>query len=359
MNKKNIESCHSGTIHNIDVIERCFCLIRDDNLLPNGVIYQSRYDRMIDVVDSMKSDYTTGVLGILSNYYREHNEEVANAYFVFTNEYQKKINQCIEYIRVINEYKYNTELSGELKKINCIPMIDTINTKYDNCVCGNIMNTMPLTSELVCPICGLSIQLNGIVFGHSQFYNQDSGSVKPGNCVASKHSKYWIHCIQATERIDIPGDAIDKISGCIIRDNINRNRLMCFHIRRYLKELELTEFNDHIPYIRSKIIGYTPPQLTLYELRVLNSILDKCISIYERIGTSHKSNKKYPYIIYKILDHILDKGDRKNKIMECIYLQGSKTLISSDITWEEVCKCLDDIKFIPTDRSIVFDIITN
>ena len=36
----------------------------------------------------------------------------------------------------------------------------------------------------------------------------------------------------------------------------------------------------------------------------------------------------YPYYIYKILDIIIDKGNRKRRILECIHLQNRPTLVA-------------------------------
>lgn len=367
MNKRHtIESCHSSITNNIELIGECLEVIKNNKIVPDTYIYQTKHSRIVNLYNTINNEYKVGIINILSEYYtNKHtgidiNSDRTNMYLIYISGFQKKISQCITYVTEMNEFKFDSTLNANIKKLNGMVNINTLNIKYDRCLCGSIMNISPSTSELLCESCGLSVQLNGVVFEHGQFYNQEGGRSKHGFHVPSKHCKYWIQCIQASERVEISNEKIDMVSQCIIRDNINKNRLMCESVRSYLKELKLTEFNDHVPYIRKRITGYMPPQFTHHEMRLLNSLLDKCVIVYEIVKPAHKSNTIfYPYIIYKILESILEDGIRKNKIMECIHLQGRDTLIASDIIWESVCKHVDEIEYKGTDGSVIYDVITN
>jgi hypothetical protein len=96
-----------------------------------------------------------------------------------------------------------------------------------------------------------------------------------------------------------------------------------------------------------------PPQLTRDETRQLHNIFDKCVNEYENVKPIGKRNKMYyPYIIYKILDHIITKnGIRKKRILECIHLQSRDTLITNDNIWEKICENIDGVDYKPTDKN--------
>lgn len=375
-----IEINHTNFINMLDVVGDSIQII--NKILkqsPNQEISKNRilnikFNQASKMYEEIKDDYGLNVVDILSNYYtnsdnkkntksskyKDINDEYSNC--ITGENYYGKLKQCIEIIDVFysyletfknknNELKILKSLVSKFNrsKINTsIKLID-----YDICSCGTKMVIFPEKSELVCQKCGKTDTLYGTVFEDTQFYNQEGQRSKHGCYDPSRHCKFWVNRIQAKENIDIPKEIIDLLLQCIKRDGIKDcRRLMCNNIRNYLKEINKTEFNDHIPLIKKIIIGNAPPQLTESELRKLYNLFDKSVNAFELIKPDDKSNTMYyPYIIYKILDNMLQNGMRKKRILECIHLQSRETLIANDNMWEKICKLVSGLDYRPTDRN--------
>jgi hypothetical protein len=213
-------------------------------------------------------------------------------------------------------------------------------------------------SEIVCTHCGITENLYGTVFEDEQFYYQEGQRSKHGSYDPSKHCRFWIERIQARESKDIPDSVIEAVRNCIRRNNIrNKEDITCKEIRKYLSQTRNSGYNEHIPLIRKMIIGISPPQLTDQELQLITIYFDKVIRIYEEIKPNDKINVPYhPYLIYKIIEHILQKKakntkKRINEILSCVHLQSRETLIENDKTWKHICDYIDEIEYKPTDRN--------
>jgi hypothetical protein len=215
-------------------------------------------------------------------------------------------------------------------------------------------------SEMVCTFCGLTETLHGTVLEDEQFYFQEGHRAKHGSYDPSKHCRFWIERIQGRETKDIPEEVLNDIKKCIKDNNIrNIEDITCDSIRNYLSYTNNTSYNKHIPLIRKIITGEPPAQLTDPELQIIQIYFDKVIRIYDDIKPITKTSVPYhPYLIYKILEHILhtkarDEGyksrERIIKVMSCIHLQARDTLIENDKMWKKICDYIVDIKYRPTD----------
>ncbi len=227
----------------------------------------------------------------------------------------------------------------------------------DYCECGNAMQVMPESSELVCENCGYLYELKGTVFNDSQFYSQESIRYKHAGYEPSKHVRSWLERIQARETNTITEKQLEKINACIKRDGItNKKRLTIEQLRRYLKASGLTELNEHVALIRRLITGVVPPQLTYSETQDITNSFAKAVKAYNIIRPSNKSNMLfYPYIVWKLVEmHVPDYYKRKN-LLSFIHLQGTQTLIQNDTIWSQICKITRGFSYKPTDRYAYFD----
>lgn len=257
------------------------------------------------------------------------------------NIYEKLYKKIYQYINIYNKSKlvYN---------------IDEIN--YDICTCGNKMIIQANTSELLCIKCGEIHTLIGSVFEDSQFYNQEGNRYKHGSYDPNRHCKFWIDRIQAKENTIIEDSILEKIKNCIKKDKIeNIKNISIDQFRLYLKQTNLSKLNDHIPLIKKLITGYIPPQLTHNELHILFNYFDKATKTYEIIKPKEKSNSLYyPFLIYKILDLIIEDKNKKRELLSCIHLQSYETLIDNDKIWFQICKQNSTFVYKPTDKSNIY-----
>ena len=117
----------------------------------------------------------------------------------------------------------------------------------------------------------------------------------------------------------------------------------------------MSKLNDHIPLIKKIITGYIPPQLNHKELHLLFNYFDKATKIYNQIKPKEKSNSLYyPFLIWKILDLIIEDLQKKKELLSCIHLQSYETLIDNDKIWNQICKHNDKFIYKPTDKYILF-----
>lgn len=237
------------------------------------------------------------------------------------------------------------------------------NNVYNKCnKCAREMKIIANLSEIVCSFCGITETLYGTVFEDEQFYYQEGQRSKHGSYDPSKHCRFWIERIQAKESKEIPDKVLEAVKKCIRYNNIrNKEDITCKEIRKYLSQTRNSSYNEHIPLIRKIITGESPAQLTDQELLSITVYFDKVIRIYEDIKPITKTNVPYhPYLIYKIIEHILVKKKPKDfqeskkrimSILSCIHLQSRETLIENDKTWKEICEYIEEIEYSPTDRN--------
>lgn len=226
---------------------------------------------------------------------------------------------------------------------------------YDVCDCGSKMIVQSSTSELLCFKCGYTVNLIGSVIEDSQLFAQEGNRVSHGSYDPARHCKFWIERIQAKENTIIPQESIDKIKKSIQRDYpdcINYKNITVKQFRSYLKQNNLSKLNDHIPLIKKIITGHVPPQLNFKEHQLLFIYFDKAARTYDKIKPVNKKNSLYyPFLIYKILELIIDSKDKKEKLLNCIHLQSYETLIDNDRIWFDICNQNDCFKYMATDRS--------
>ncbi len=371
-----IETTHNNILSKINsIIDVCklFDDISDNNI--NSIINNINTN-----ITLIKDNYEMSSIKLLSDYfllvndYNQNNsskndfiekkEKYIRLYqtFIRKENFLGSINKIMDLLK-LNILEFDDKISQ--KKLNDIKQIinkfesSSINHKstevvYNVCSnCNNIMKIYSNTSEIICTKCGVTENIYGTIFEDENIYNQEK--TKHGSYDPSKHCKFWIERIQARESKEIPNKIIDAVKKCIKRDKIRDLEIItCEDIRKYLSQTKNSSFNEHVPLIRKLITGISPPQLNDSELQLIHVYFDKVIKIYEEIKPDDKTNVPYhPYIIYKIIEHILqkDRNTRLYDILSCIHLQSRETLIENDRTWKKICDNLDGIKYVPTDRN--------
>lgn len=369
-----IEINHSNIVKKIKKLEKAFSIINnivinEDNIKGNNKAFSSRLNYISKIYQDVKENYDLDVINILSDYYDL--SIVSNDVYeqcIDTSNYDGKLINCISSIEKLVNFIKNKETKLKIIKIiniankyqisNCVT-----ENKFDICTeCGNKMTTFSEFSELRCEtkLCGFSKKLYGTIFEDTQIYSQEGQRTKHGIYDPARHCKFWVNRIQAKEKKEIPEQLIKNLKLAMIRDSlIDKRKIKCFHIRMYLKELNCTDYNDHIPLIRKIITDKSPPHLKEKEIRKLYNYFNKAVDAFDIVKLPTQSNTPYyPYFIYKIIDQILENGLRKILILECIHLQSRETLISNDKTWKKICKVVEELNYKPTDRNEQSNYIT-
>ena len=359
----------SNNIYNDNIFllsNNSLILTNDDILLLKNIYYNNYYKyQYFQSISTQKQNYNKLINSKLSKkIYNNFNIFISSEdfYGVFDNLIDFIYEFIVNFKELIKSYISNSEkylkkifqLINQYKKTQIIYNIEDI--EYDLCVCGNKMIIQSNTSELLCTNCGYINTLIGSVFENSQFYQQEGNRYMHGTYDPNRHCKFWIDRIQAKENTIIDENSINKIKQCIKKDKIeNLKNISIDQFRLYLKQSKLSKLNDHIPLIKKIITGYIPPQLNHKELHLLFNYFDKATKIYNQIKPKEKSNSLYyPFLIWKILDLIIDDKQKKKELLSCIHLQSYETLIDNDKIWYQICKYNDKFIYRPTDKSILY-----
>lgn len=368
INKKNI---YNDNIFLLDTKTENYLLDADDIINLKDIYYSNYYQyKVINTDNGIKNSnkFIIDNKKLSKTIYNKFNIFILSEdiYGIFDNYVDYIYEFIFNYQPIINELLINNKsLSGtsieklfkkcyiginNYKKTKFSYNIDDIN--YDICNCGHKMIIQSNTSELLCIKCGAINTLIGSVFEDSQFFNQEGNRYKHGSYDPNRHCKFWIERIQAKENTIIDNVHIEKIKNCIKKDKIeNIKNISIEQFRSYLKQTNLSKLNDHIPLIKKIITGYIPPQLTHNELHLLFNYFDKATKTYEHIKPNSKSNSLYyPFLIYKILEIIIENDTKKKNLLNCIHLQSYKTLIDNDKIWYQICKYNNYFVYKPTNK---------
>jgi hypothetical protein len=142
------------------------------------------------------------------------------------------------------------------------------------------------------------------------------------------------------------------------QENIQYSKLIsCKMLRRCLKDIKATKYNENIPYIRRKLTGISPERLFHHEIKLSYIYFDKAVSAFNNLMMSSRSNMRYyPYFIFKIIEMILHRADDKKRldsIVESIHFQRDNTLVHNDRLWSKICEIVPEFVFKKTDKDIL------
>jgi hypothetical protein len=366
-NKVTYKSYNNIYSDNIFLLSSKSFLLNNDDLLYLKNIYYNNYYKYkyfnLYSIDKKQDIVSKNINNIVSKkIYHKFNIFITSediygifdSYIDFINNFLSQFKEKFITNNLEKHFKRLFVLINNYKKTKLIYSIDNI--EYDLCNCGKKMIIQSNTSELLCTNCGSIHTLIGSVFEDSQFYNQEGNRYLHGTYDPNRHCKFWVDRIQAKENTIINDSIIEKIKQCIKKDKIkNLKNISIDQFRIYLKQCKLSKLNDHIPLIKKIITGYIPPQLTHKELHLLFNYFDKATKIYTSIKPKEKSNSLYyPFLIWKILDLIIEDNYKKKELLSCIHLQSYETLIDNDKIWYQICKHNDKFIYKPTDKSILY-----
>lgn len=327
----------------------------DFNRLKSGyedfVMFKTNYDLDIIYFTNMKNVNSINVSdklvyqNIILYLYSNNIYEKFLEYFKFIKYYAEKIQSK----KVLNDVN---KLIKSIDNIYFERKINKIN--FNICkICNIVMLIQKNNSELYCEKCGNIKLLTGIVLDDSHYYMQEMGGrFKHGTYNPIRHCKQWLDNIQAKEIIEIKQSIIDKIADRIKRDKvINIENITYAEYRKYLKDLKITKYNNYIPLIRKHIAKVIPIQLTNNEELLIIAHFEICIKNYNDIKSKDKKNTiYYGFIIYKLIELLIDDVKKKQSLLKSIHLQEPSTLFENDKYWKKICN-INKFKFISTDKN--------
>lgn len=243
------------------------------------------------------------------------------------------LNKPTMYLNFIAQYGIVRAINSIAKRTGCVKPIPQLTTRaMRKCLCGkSINNSDTYVSSCDC----------GLVYAFIDTADDAQMSKRPNKLnIQRTQFKKQLNGVQAVYSTTPSDDIIEKMRGEL-------TGFKPVHIIRWLSDNRMKTHTVSVNYIISCLTGYTPPQLTSDEradvVRLFDLVLDTLADIAPNRSIA------YRYWIFKLIEEVLDSGERCSEILSCIHLPQMKTLIHLDRICDKVCK-VNKFKYRPTLR---------
>lgn len=291
-------------------------------------------------------------IGIYYAKYNEACDSLSNDINILSQKYIKEItrwsiidkNNCIV---DDNEDKNLTKINFSISQ----QIVD-----YKKCECGGYMKLVEVNFHFKCQECGEILQFTGIV--NDKVVKANGRTIILKNNY--KHKAYFNSVykqIFATESFQFKDTKIiielqSRLDEFCRNYNIDKKKIKCSWFKRELTIMRKNRWLPHINLLKKQLTGYYPPRLTIREEQLLKMYYSIYQKYYEQMKEPGKSYLRCEYIIFKIIDQMLENNQRKKEILSHIPLPKNETLETLDLKYEQICFSSKNIlKYRPTIRS--------
>ena len=220
-------------------------------------------------------------------------------------------------------------------------------TKKNTCICGGLYFKNPEGINC-CSMCGVISSINKI---SSNKYNGDI--TKNNRYIHHQHYKKVYRCIFCLKDKIIKSEE-DKINikrlDTYVKEYCNINKICSKNLshmwfRNVIQRMGFSEsWLPDVNFIKQIITGYKIPKLTVEEEEKLDTYYKSYLLIFKKIRNPKESYKRCSYIIFKLIQLILDDSDeRKKEILSHINLPERNTRQNLDTKWRTICDNSDGL----------------
>lgn len=226
----------------------------------------------------------------------------------------------------------------------------------DKCDCGAQMEINPEDSQYICPACGYTKRVDGVIFRDDQSYAQNGHKMRANDYSAMRHLSDWLPKIFGEEKVDIPQNVFDKIRAVMVRDKETLDSISNVRkMRELLRDSEVmeTKYNDHTTQIIKRMGGKGPYSPTDAERGLIIAKYKVIIMHYPAVAGMDANVTYCPYFVFKIIENFFADNPRMTNVLKYIHLQSQKTVTKNDETFEKIVERTDPsdgFQAIPTDR---------
>ena len=239
--------------------------------------------------------------------------------------------------------KQKQTLIEECKSVvNTVEHDDTYSTQSSTCnLCGNRLLFDGDTFFLVCTHCGIN-KYSWIRSNQTTAFGSELGMTET-TYKRVNHFKERLMLAQGKENLNIPRDTLEKICVKLIENDIRNSNEITYHtVRKALRDLKMNRFYRYSTQIMFRILGKTPPKLTVEQEKIY---IDNFLRM-QRPFEIHAWDKRTQFLSYPLTLHFLSvvqqmqqfcclfpelKGDSKVKNQMSILEK-----ISKDLGWYEL-----------------------
>ena len=249
---------------------------------------------------------------------------------------KKNLNDIIKTYNLKTHFnENNSEFDKNIQ--NCFIKNERFVETCKTCNCFKIISNND--TFLICPKCGVQ---EYILFNHEKpSYKEPPKEYTHFAYKRINHFNEWLSQYQAKESTFIPEDIINLIRKELQKERLDEHQIKNIQnkkIRQYLKKLGLNKYYEHIPHIKSKLTGCSPPIISR-ETEELLRIMFRQIQLpfFNHCPKSRKNFLSYSYVLNKFTQ-LLDMDN----LSKCFPLLKSRTkLYQQDIIWKGICSDLN------------------
>lgn len=236
-----------------------------------------------------------------------------------------------------SEIKYIQELkpcNAELS-LRAYSLLKNINFINDRTALDGV--NLP-RSEIVCETCGSKECIDcGENYNVVALPEETKKGATQNSHDPLKHYKIWINKIHGFEKKEIPEEVVERIKHCIKRDRLVKRDITIKVLRKYLKDLNLTDYNSDIVLLSIRVGGPQPPRLCAEDKETHCNYFKHIMAILDKIENGESNRPYYPSFIYKIYDHMFKNEPEKREILKFIHIQSKKTTCKFNKLFERIC----------------------
>lgn len=232
----------------------------------------------------------------------------------------------------------------EGKSVSEVPLNKTL-----GCQCGGVVL---LRGARACQTCGqtfdTNVTMDDVASTFRERWRYMTPAERDGTALMHQdtykrrnHFKDWLSQFQAKENSPIPQEILDQIRIELRRQRKNKlDKITPAQIKKVLKDLRLTKWNEHKNLICNKISGNPPPFLSSEEERMLQEMFEELQAPFQKYKPKKRKNfLSYGYTLNKLL-RIL--GFPRRVWGQFTLLIGRQHLQMHDETWKKMMKELDE-----------------
>ena len=264
----------------------------------------------------------------------------------FKSKSKTKISDYIDSKKNYNRAELLNDYLKIMEPHNYVNEEEVKNAEVMVCYNCNIEKTLELSEgRYVCYNCGVIDYV--MMDSNKPSFKDPLPEVSTFSYMRKNHFKEWLAQFQAKESKSFPKEIIDEIRLEIKKERItDLSKITRKKIKQYLKKLGYNKYYEHVPYIRFKITGISPPKISESVEKTLiymfNEIQQPFMEICDKYKVQNNKQKRanflsYSYVLNKLVE-LLGLYELKEYFP---LLKSRDKLHEQEQIWKYICNKLD------------------
>lgn len=234
------------------------------------------------------------------------------------------------FLSICGVLRYISNVAMRTKIIRPISL--PVGTPIKLCTCET-----PRVCEDSCSNCGRTKMLH--TYEHDEVYTIGAPIYNKSDQRVIQ-MKNHIENAQGYSVVNIPELVVEKM-------RTDLSTFESIEIVRWLRRNNYNRFRPCVNYFIYELTGERPPKLTDVEHRRIIDLFTLIMETRENLGM--RGSISYRYMIFKLVECILESSVRRDDILRAIHLPKPHTLVDLDKNWALVCEHIESLIYKPTE----------